>query len=247
MENSRARFLSFGLALVSAGCGPHARSPSAASDPSPVRESAADVESSGTKPPGFETSIVSDPKRNTGGVIEATSPVTVTYDACRSRSGDGAPLFFYFDWDFDHVPDVSGIGAACLQKHTYKGPLRTNVCVATADLNRHDPATYVSCRQFTVVVPSVPACLGPSDDSFTGLVVEHETFSPVAGNVFANDCRTEPLLGSFAIEYTNVMNVSFELNGDVHLICPEVGPFSATLYYLTASGRADILLEGQCT
>lgn len=240
MEYPRARFLAVGLALASATCGSEGTPPAAPSAPLETRDAPLEpAESSGTKPRGFETFIVSDPKRDEDGVIVATSPLTVTYDACRSRSGDDSPLVFYFDWDFDHAADVSGTGEACLQRHTYRVSTRTNICVATD--------TYVSCREFSIVVPAERECLGPSDDSFTGLSVGHETFSPVAGNVFANDCRTEPLLGSFAIAYTNVMNVSFELNGDVHLICPEVGPFSATLYYLTASGRADILLEGQCT
>lgn len=252
MAHTRARQVLAVLAVASASCAREATSPTGPSVP--LQERTADdthlgFESSGTKPDGFETSVVSDPKRNEDGVIEATAPVTVEYDACRSRSGDGSPLRFSFDWDFDHVPDVVGTGDACLQKHTYRVDpfdegrgdvtFRTNVCVAAAD--------YVSCREFTIVTPRPAGCQGPNDDTFTGLAVEHETFSPVAGNVFANDCAVEPFLGAFAIELVNVMNVSFELNGDVHLICPEVGPFSARLYYLTASGRADVLLEGECT
>lgn len=128
-------------------------------------EPVAIVESSADEPEGFRTLILSDPRRNEEGQLVGTSPFTVEFDACRSSAGEGGTLYFYFDWDFDHRADVWGTGDACRQVHTYKTKpvedargnevFETNVCIATGDLRQHDPETYVSCREFTIILPRI--------------------------------------------------------------------------------------------
>lgn len=149
--------------------GPSAASstPAALVSSRPSAEPVTIVGGSAVKPEGFQTAIFSDPKRNADGQIIGESPLTVEFDACRSTAGEGGTLHFYFDWDFDHRADVWGTGDACRQVHTYKlqpvenargnETIVTNICVTTGDLKQHNPETYVSCREFTIVMPRVSA------------------------------------------------------------------------------------------
>jgi len=116
----------------------------------------------GTKPAGFEAVIRVDPKPNGDGLIVGDAPLVVEFDACGSRSGDGQPLTYLYDWDRDHLADAIGRGDDCRRQHTYttrKQPdasghvlVESNVCVVSGNPRVHGPDTYFSCRHFGVLV-----------------------------------------------------------------------------------------------
>lgn len=153
------------------------------------------AEGSADEPPGFRAWIMTDPRRNEEGQILGTSPLTVEFDACRSTAGEGQTAYFYFDWDFDHRADVWGTGDACRQEHTYrlkpvdnaKGneTIVTNICVTNGDLKRHDPETYVSCREFTIVMPRIEA--GPVGTSCHSIVTGLGGVCPTQATQFCVD------------------------------------------------------------
>jgi hypothetical protein len=138
-------------------------------DPSPSRDAwgvsdgsgvAMAAASLGPPPEGFKLVLRSLPQTDVDGVIRGNTPVSVDFDACRSRGDAGKSLFFWFDWDFDNVADVGGAGGECAQQHVYRTPpnatgnveIDTNICVANGDIRRHDPATFVACRRFKIVM-----------------------------------------------------------------------------------------------
>lgn len=215
------------------------------------------VQSAAAKPDGFQASVFSDPRRDETGVIVGSSPITVEFDACRSTSGDGSPLYYYFDWEFDHRANVWGTGDACLQKHTFRAKpvdgargddtFRANVCVATGDLNRHDPATYVSCREFTIRVPQVEACNGAQPDSFPHLTAPAGMNSAALGNVYANDCPVEVMSNAGGgFDFVNITTVFQNFNGTFTMICTAPGPFSGHYFYTTSSGDITVFVAGTC-
>lgn len=220
------------------------------------------VEGSAVKPEGFETVIFSDPKRDENGEIHGDSGLTVEYDACRSSAGDGHGLHYYFDWDFDHVANTWGTGDACLQKHTYRASadgsngderIRTNVCVTNGDLQRHDAATYVSCREFTIVLARTPVssqpgpCTDPPVSDFFGSLQAIEGSATVVGNVTVNDCPGGIVTATGFSSTTNVATFSLSGNGDVSVTCAAgPGNFSFSWGYTNANGSTTFSGSGTC-
>ncbi len=164
------------------------------------------VEGSADEPPGFKAWIMTDPRRNEEGQILGSSPLTVEFDACRSTAGEGQTTYFYFDWDFDHRADVWGTGDACRQEHTYKlkpvdnakgnETIVTNICVTNGDLKKHDPETYVSCREFTIVMPKVAA--GPVGTSCHSIVAGDGGVCPTQATQFCVAGAIDPTSSAHA-------------------------------------------------
>ncbi len=216
------------------------------------------VESSGVKPEGFKLSLLTDPRQNENGQIVADSTITVEFDACRSTSGDGSPLYFYFDWDFDHKANVWGGEEACRQTHTYRAKavedpkgndqFRTNVCVATGDVRKHNPSTYVSCREFEIVVPRVPAVCGPVNDNFLNLSLPAGVLTFV-GDVSANDCDLGNFVAQGLVDFTNVQVGSLTGSdaSQFNLQCQAPGPFFISWTLVTSTGQYTIFASGNCT
>lgn len=174
MEVSRANRVSLlalctGLAACGAGDRSSPLAPSAArvsSRPTATSAIVAPITSMpatslGEPPDGFRAFFLADPGPDAEGVIRGSSPLTVRFDLCRSRTAPDRQLSFRFDWDMNHVADVVGTGEACLQEHTYDARrvpdarghvvLQSNVCVVSGDPRTpHDPGTYYSCRAFTL-------------------------------------------------------------------------------------------------
>lgn len=143
----------------------------------------------GPPPTGFKTIVRVKPRPGLDGVIRGESPLTVEFDLCDSTADAGKTLFYYYDWDFNHIADAGGTGTTCLQEHTYRArpvvdargdeTVRTNICVANGDFGAHNPSTFVACREFTVVIP-IPAAPGTTTvASFSGSFTQGQDAEPL--------------------------------------------------------------------
>lgn len=172
------------VALCLVSCGGGDGSPAAPSAPvaaqtpqAATRTSGAAMpaETSGVKPDGFDASIRVDPKPGEDGVIRGDSPLELTVDMCHSTPGEGAPLTYLADWNFDSFADAAGTGDDCVFTHRFSVPagatpsqrsLRANVCVVSGNPNFKGPNTYFSCRAIRLeLVPAREKQLRLLDDT----------------------------------------------------------------------------------
>ncbi|HET7294288.1 MAG TPA: hypothetical protein VFM88_17825 [Vicinamibacteria bacterium] len=165
MKAAATRFPWLGLAVFLGACNAHdaPQIPTAATrERAAAAAPASDLASASGGPAGFFASFRVEPQPGTDGVIRGSSPLPVEFDLCRSRADAGKPLYFLFDWNFDHVADVIGTGDTCLQTHTFNakdspdGTFEANVCLANGDPRAHSPNTYITCRSYEIRVTSFP-------------------------------------------------------------------------------------------
>jgi hypothetical protein len=209
------------------------------------------VEGLGVAPEGFRTLIVSEPKRDAAGEIHGVSPLTVEFDACRSSAGAGQTAYFYFDWDMDSRADAWGTEDACRKAHTYRlkpvedaegeETIRTNVCVTNGDLRLHDPDTFISCREFAIVMMRVAPPSGAGAAARCHSVHAAGTTCPTGATEFCVDdppvSATNRVHAQAACEACYGLGTCFDLNPTGIGGAVWLAPFTQSAYfYETATG-----------
>ncbi len=162
------------------------------------------AESSGTKPVGFDSSIRVNPKPDEDGIIRGNSPLEVEIDVCQSKQGEGAPLTYLLDWNFDSFADAAATGDDCVFTHRFAVPvgatgaarsLRANVCVVSGNPNVKGPDTYFSCRALRFeLVPEKEKVLRILDDSLCvhSACASGSVLAPGCSPCVADICAVDP-------------------------------------------------------
>jgi hypothetical protein len=160
------------------------------------------------------------------GVIRGESPLTVTFNMCKSRDDDeGDSLKFTYDYDGDGTVDERGI---CRGSNTYTARRGSEKCSKAVTCVSDKQPDHNVCHTWEVCVAGAapaPPTGGPAACNLSGLVAEvepNEDGTPSNGGGLhppdplpeGNDFSTANAQGSFTASAETTINASFSPSGD---------------------------------